>query len=339
MKNKLIASLISGLFLAGGALATTPSPPVSGAVPLGSGQQEAKPKLDVNPFTGKNLSVEQIQRELEETKLKTALLEETLKQTNLAEELKTLPVRKALETAQTRTAMRREEISVVEMDEKAKESASVRDAAERVRKAQVAAAEQAVKDAKAAKAAQDAAARGNKSRAKKSKPGSKPAKAAQADTQPQPEKQPVQKEVHKPLPTAVLTSVLDVGGSRSAMLEIDGNTLMVHEGGMTPLGPVRILDSSSVELNGTRLRVHSSTISRFVTSDAKVELQKGRPGGTAPNLAGAPPVNAAPNVGAAPEGNSSAAAKAAAAQKASATVALPPLQLPPGVAILPGSVK
>ncbi len=273
----------------------------------------AKPIPDVNPFTGKPLSAEQIQRQLEEAKLRTQMLEEELKQVNLEQEKSNVPLRKAVEAAQARTAVRKEEVTVRDIEEAQKAAAANRAAEEQVRAAKV---REAARDA-----AKEAAAK--KSR---TKPVAKASEAADSDDDSSATKRtaaPVEPPMAR-RPT--LTSVIDLAGSRSAILELAGGTLVVKDGDMTPFGPLKVLDTQSVNLNGDIYRVHSSTLSRFVVSDPKpVDPMAAKNVAAAPLTAQAQPTSAA-------QGASNGAPSSPPQR-----MALPPLQLPPGVSVLPAS--
>lgn len=306
MKAKL--SLLALAVYCSGALAQAPEGKAGAAA------------LEVNPFTGKPLSVEQIQRELEDAKIRTQLLEEALKQTNLRQEINTVPLRKAVEAAQAKTAVQREASAQDDMAEAKRSAAEARQAAAKA---------QAAKEAAERKAAQAEAQRAAKLAAKK-----KVQKTDEADEgdEPSDEAREVQaaKAAAKPvLARPSLSSVMDLAGSRSAVLAYGDNVLVVQDGGMTPSGPLKVVDMNSVEVNGEVLRVHSATLSRFVVSDPKpVDPAMAGRSGPAPVAASAPVVKSANEA-------SPAANPAPAGQRS----ALPPLQLPPGVSVLPPSTR
>ena len=192
-----------------------------------------KPVSAVNPFTGKSLQLEQIQKELEASRLRTQLLEESLKQTNIKEEMATVPLRKAVEAAQAKTNIRKEEAAYVAVE------AGVKD--------------QKVKQTKqSAKAAADKEAQ------------------MRADIEAKVRKEYATKEAQAPvvrMPT--LMSVLVVGQSRSVVLDFDGNTMVAADGTATPAGPVAIRDDQSAYVGGRLFTVRDSTLGRFVVSDPK----------------------------------------------------------------------
>ncbi|MCC5609580.1 hypothetical protein LC612_23090 [Nostoc sp. CHAB 5834] len=302
--------------LSGTAIDTTAPNPANEGAPLVAvepvatpGVSASKPKfaLDVNPFTGKPLTVEQVQRQLEENKLRTAVLEETLKQSNLREELGNIPLRKSVEAEQARTALKKEVFSQKDIEEKAKLAAEQAASAKEVARAQAKAAAEQAKAAEAqAKAAAAAAAQAKKQSSKTT--SSKSSESGMHEATPP--------KVVKP----ILLSVMDVGGSRSAVIDFDGNTLMAQDGEMTPEGPVRVLDGKSVEINGKKYSVHANTLGRFVASDvAPMKQDTGSKGGVSVAISPTQvmPVNTTtplPPVG---------------GQRAT----LPPIQLPAGVPV------
>ena len=265
---------------------------------IGPGEAPAaKAPMEVNPFTGKPLSVEQIQRELEEAKLRTQMLEEALKQSNLREEITNVPLRKAVEAAQARTAAKKEEFGQRDMEELHR-AASLSRAAE--------------SQPKPVKASRDAVSSKSKTAASKSDTKRAPVAANTAgESAPSGEDAPATpSRSTKP----VLMSVIEVSGQRAALIDFGGNTLVAQDGGMTPVGPLKILDGTSVNLNGETYRVHGVTLSRFFSYDNKA------PAAAVPAHS-ATPAQASVPVPSAPQ-----------------RTALPPIQLPPGATVLPPSV-
>lgn len=352
MNIKLSTIMLASLVAFGPALAADKAPAVSKpaekavAEKAGADKPVAKPSANVNPFTGKPLTVEQIQRELEESKLRTQMLEEDLKQTNLQQELTTVPLRKAVEAAQAKTALKREDISQKDMEEAQKAAAANRQAEERERAARAAKAEQEAKDAKEASAAAKAVAA--KAAAAAEKAAKKPAKKSNSKDKDKDEDHEGDERVEKPAKGAaaaakpapvairpVLTSIIELNGSRSAVLDFGGNTLVVQDGANTPGGPLKILDMHSADINGEKLKVHGATLSRFVVSDPKpvdpstqrnnIGAAPGLPTGVGVTTPAVQPVVA----------SGTPAAPIAAGQR----TALPPLQLPPGVNVLPSSTR
>lgn len=330
MKLKLVAlicsSLLSTAVLAQNAVITPPASP--GAAPTA-----------VNPFTGTPLSEEQLQRELDSAKIRTAYLEELLKQSNIKEELKNLPLRKAVEAAQVETAMQKEAIARKELDDnqklvaaqKAAERAIAEEAAREARKknAKPAATKKASgKDSKDKQSAKDEFAMG-------AGDAEAPITAAPVAPPPSP----------KMAPSMQLMSVIDLAGSRSAMLDIGGNMLVVQDGAQAPGGVLRVVDAQTVDVAGQKYRVHQATIGRIVLSDQKGGGDQNR-GGARNAAEGAsaeqgvpmregPPLQAggpnAVNNALSARLQQSGAQQAPGGQRAT----LPPLQLPQGVPVLP----
>jgi hypothetical protein len=256
----------------------------------------------VNPFAGKPLSIEELQSELETARLRTAALEEQLKQTSLTSEIATVPLRKAAEAAQARVAARGEELKLESVEKAA------RDAAE------VAAAEKA--EQRAARAARAKAAKSTSANARASE--SAPALA--------------------PVPRPTLLSVLTIGASKTAVFDFGGNTLMIEDGGLTPLGPVKIVDDRTVSLAGGTLKVSTVTLSRF----AQEVAPPGPASAGGLGRAAAPAARPAGVSGGATSGqgmNIAATGTAGAGDPTGegAGARLPPLQLPPGMTVLPAS--
>ncbi len=294
----------------------------SGALAQAPEGKASTAALEVNPFTGKPLSVEQIQRELEDAKIRTQLLEEALKQTNLRQEINTVPLRKAVEAAQAKTAVQREASAQDDMAEAKRAAAEARQAAVRA---------QAAKEAAERKAAQAEAQRAAKLAARKKTQKNDEADEGEEDSDEAREAQAAKAAAAKPaLARPSLSSVMDLAGSRSAVLAYGDNVLVVQDGGMTPSGPLKVIDMNSVELNGEVLRVHGATLSRFVVSDPKPVDP------AMVNRSGPTPSAAAPVVKSANEASPAANSNSVQAGQRSA---LPPLQLPPGVNVLPSSTR
>ena len=319
-------TLCATILLAFQAYAQTPAEAGPGAAAGGPSEQRPPQKLEVNPFTGKQLSVEQIQRELEEAKLRTAVLEEALKQSNLQEELQAIPARKAVELAQAKTAVKREEIAMTELDTTRRVSEVQRQAAERTAIAQAEAAEEAVRAARReaverAEAAKKDAAR----KAKDAREASRKAKLApKAATKTA--KDGAEVGAVPAVPKVALTSVMSLGGTHSAVLDVNGEAMVVEDGAVTKFGPLKVLGRESIELNGIQLNVAAAGVSRFTVSDPKLTgpIKAGVGAAALPTVATA---SQPPTAQAASQGSGGAAPRAT----------LPPLQLPPGMAVLPGS--
>jgi len=289
---KKFSVLFSASLLALSAQAQSPgpaatTPPAASAPPV------------VNPFTQVRLSVEELQAELETSRLRTSALEEQLKQTNLTSEITSVPLRKGVEAAQARVSAKAEELKLTELERTARSQAQ---AESRAREAE----REEAREAKRAKRARTTPA------------------SAQAQAQESVPPAPV-------VPT--LLSVVSMGSTRSAILDFSGNTLVVENGGTSPAGAVQILDAESVSVGGRKLKVSSVTLSRFSRSDQTQQADaSGAPIATAqpPRPAAQPATQLSPTVGV--PSTSGAPADGLQAR-------LPPLQLPPGMTVLPASAR
>lgn len=271
------------------------------SAPTAGTSVSAASAAETNPFTGKALTVEQIQLKLEEAKLQTQTLEEMLKQSNIAEELKNVPLRKAVEAAQAHTNLKKEETAQAVLVEQAKAAADA---------------------TAAAKAA---------SRPAATAPARKPSRVREAE---QAAAQPAEAP-RAPRPT--LLSVMDVGGAKSVVMDFGGATLVAADGDMTPAGPVRVIDGNSASVGGEVFKIRGNTLSRFVVSDPKVDPRATTAGASAyvaPTSAGFP----AGAAGLPPLPTSVAAAAPGGQPVLTPTrSALPALQLPPGITSFPAS--
>lgn len=321
---KRFSTLFIATLLATGAWAQASTPAAtatSAPVVAGASSTEAKAPADsvtkprlANPFTGVAATVEELQAELETARLRTAALEEQLKQTNLSQEISTVPLRKAVEAAQARASARAEMTKLEELERNAN----------------------AAKEAAAREREEAAAAR------KGSKAGKKNGKSNPAAS----DEQPVV-AAPPPPPQATVMSVMSVGASRSVVLDFSGNTLVVEQGGMTPLGPVTIVDDNTVQLGGRTLKVSTSTLSRYTRSETATTAAA--QGGALPTVTTTPV--AAPTAGTinrptAPnfpgsasgsQGQQASPGAPSASGMPGMPATLPPLQLPPGVSVLPAS--
>lgn len=281
---------------------------------------------EINPFTGKPLSGEELSARLEASKLLTAQLEEQLKQVTLAGEIAGTPVRKSADIATARAAQRTEELKLAAVEAQAADAARVRADAARAR-------------AEAEKAAKAAA----KEEARRKKAGLPTAAQEAAAAAPVVVARPV------------LLSVLKIGTSNSAMFEHNGATMLVADGENSPMGVVQVVDGQTVRAGAVEYKVSSSTLSRFA-APAVLETAASRPvavatpAGAPGTSAGTPrPVaraNTSPPLNGAlsDEMRAQVAAESAAvtglSTPASGTAArLPPLQIPPGVQVLPSAAR
>lgn len=163
----------------------------------------------VNPFTGKSLNEEDLQRQLEASKSRTALLEEQLKQATLSADIANVPIKK------------RAEVAKLEL----------------------------------------------------------PPTPASAPVAPKPAKVVKKREVKKTpaveivtpkMPNVRLDGIVVNQGVASAVLDVDGNSSVVANGGSTPFGTLKVLNTTSAMVGGMALHVsEDSTIARVHISDPK----------------------------------------------------------------------
>lgn len=163
----------------------------------------------VNPFTGKTLNEEDLQRQLEASKSRTALLEEQLKQATLSADIANVPIKK------------RAEVAKLEL----------------------------------------------------------PPTPASAPVAPKPVKVVKKREVKKTpaveivapkMPNVRLDGIVVNQGVASAVLDVDGNSSVVANGGSTPFGTLKVLNTTSAMVGGMALHVsEDSTIARVHISDPK----------------------------------------------------------------------
>lgn len=258
----------------------------------------------VNPFSGKPLSMESRQRALEIAKMETSLLEEQLKQASLAEDMAVMPLKKQVETAQATTARMKEEMLQKEVINAPKLAAI-----------QAANAQKAL-----APMPMPVEARVKARPAKKVKPVLV-------------EEAPVKQVAPPVLPPRVeVTTIMNFGGTRAAVLDVDGNILTVKHGDNTPVGTVEILDDVSIRVGGRTYKVHGATLARVVISDPKP---------VDPKAPVSVPVAPAPTA-TLPSGPSMATFPGPVGQMPlgrNGQPSLPPLQLPAGVTLLPATAN
>lgn len=302
-KKTLFAAAVFALASAAGAQSPGAAPVAPVAAPAAapsapSAQPAFADNAGVNPFIGKPLSLETRQRALEVSKMETELLEEQLKQATLAEDMKSLPFKKQVETAQATTARLKEERAQKEVVQETK----------------------AVGAKPAGLGAAVAAARPKPV----TRPVKKPKAVAASDTAAAPV---------APAPEArvELTSVLNFGGTRSAVLDIDGSILTAKHGDKTPLGMVDIVDDQSVRIGTRTFKVHGATLARVVISDPKPVDPLKMVSAPVPVTAAAPAAGAPAPASFPPAGQMPASRNG--------QPSLPPLQLPSGVTLLPPTAR
>lgn len=234
----------------------SPAPTASASTPPKQAEPAAQPRASntsegVNPFTSRPLRLESRQRDLEISKLDTALLEEQLKRSVLSHDMELLPTKKAAEKTQ------------IESQAKAvaRQAAGLPPVGASLPTPASASAMPAAAAATTPKAA--------------SRPSSKSAKTKAAPA-PQASVPPAAPMIVHPEVVAVMTA----GGTPSAVIAVAGQTMLVPSGQMTPMGKLEVLDESSVRLGARTLQVHGWTLSRQVVSDVKPPEEK-KPGAVA----------------------------------------------------------
>lgn len=270
-------------------IAPAPIPSITPALALDVPKLEMEQLADnplVNPFSGKLVSDEEMQRELERKRRQTQMAEELLKQTNVANELHAATMRKNVEIAQSVTALQKEHNSQIDLrsvletreSERLRITANyeneLRRQAEEKRKAAEAEKERKRQLAEAERNKLSPTAMAEKRRAE--------AAAIKAAAQLK-ESQAQAAAQQKPRILPSLVSVMDVSGKKTAVISVDRNTYKVSDGDNTPYGKVRIHSNSEVSFDGRRVSLQGKDgVTRFVSSDvAKVE---GAPAGGGANF-------------------------------------------------------
>jgi hypothetical protein len=163
----------------------------------------------VNPFTGKSLNEEDLQRQLEASKSRTALLEEQLKQVTLSADIANVPIKK------------RAEVAKLELPPTPASAPVVTKPVKVVKKREV-------------------------------------------------KKTSAVEVVAPKMPNVRLDGIVVNQGVASAILDVDGNTSVVANGGSTPFGSLKVLNTTSAMVGGMALHVsEDSTIARVHISDPK----------------------------------------------------------------------
>lgn len=285
------------------ASASMPTPAASAPAPT-QAPTAATPQ-SVNPFLGKPISLETRQRSLEIAKMETSLLEEQLKQASLTEDMAVMPLKKKVETAQATTARMKEELLQKEVAMAPKLKAQA-DADGR-------------KGLNPMPLPVEAKAKVKTRSVQKAKPAENDAASAK------PAVAPVQP------PRIEVTTIMNFGGTRTAVLDIDGNILTVKQGDNTPVGQIDIVDDQAVRVGGRAYKVHGATLARVVISDPKPVDPK------APVLA--PIVAAASHAQSATPMATFPGPAGQMPMGRNGQPSLPPLQLPAGVTLLPATAN
>jgi len=96
-------------------------------------------------------------------------------------------------------------------------------------------------------------------------------------------------------PSVTLNGIVVDQGNASALLTIDGSSVIAPNGASTPFGRVQILNQRSANIGGQMLTVHEDTVSRMVISDPKpVDPKAMQAFGSLPQALPKPVFNAGP---------------------------------------------
>ena len=199
----------------------------------------------INPFSGEAAGIDDLRMQLSTSRIRTQLLEESLKQATIDEDFKSVKAKKAVEQAQALTSFMREESAQKELGSSIKSIPSAGSSTN-------------VKTT-------------SKKTAKKSEP--KP-------------------EVVKPVtpitpraPAIAVTSIINVKGQKSAVLDVDGNVMAVADNEQTEFGLVKILSDKEIKIGSKSVQVHSTTIGRLTISDNNKPEDKNKTNGGASSAA------------------------------------------------------
>lgn len=204
------------------------------AAPIAAPRQ-ANIEAETNPFTGKGLSAEYRQRQLEEAKMDTDLIQEKLKQANLIADLTYLPLKK------------KAEVSTLPGIAAAANSTAAAAAPKPAVSGMTSGAPEGVTDAPPKPAVR-----------KQSKKVKAPKKV-----EPTP---PLQLPV--PMAPSITISGISINGSyASAIIETDGGVMSAQNGESTPFGQLRVIDQRTVTLGGKTHLVRDAMLSRMMVSD------------------------------------------------------------------------
>lgn len=223
-----------------------------------SAPRQASLESDTNPFTGKGLSAEYRQRQLEEAKMDTDLIQEKLKQANLIADLTYLPLKK------------KAEVSTLPGIAAAANSTSAAAPTKPAGNGQAQGANEGGSEAPA-------------------KPAVRKVKKAKAPKKVEPA-MPTQPPA--PVAPSITISGISINGTHaSAIIETDAGVMSAQNGESTPFGQLRVIDQRTVTLGGRTFTVRDAMLSRMMVSDpAPVDPDKAR---NAPQaiVPVAPPVN------------------------------------------------
>lgn len=225
-----------------------------------------------NPFTGKSKAFEEKQKELELAKLETLLTEERLKQAAAGEELKYLSIKKRDEVVRTlnksgsgKTVELPPPIPLDGMDDFTSEPST----------------------SKSSKSS--AKSSSSKKGSKSSKKGGKGSdlNTAQTDTLPAASSLPVA----PPPPSVDVVGIVDLGGSKMALLKANNATQSAKIGDSTPIGKIEAISEKEVKIGGKSFALKKQG-SVKISNPAYVPpptLQNGQPVFQAPSAQATPP--------------------------------------------------
>jgi hypothetical protein len=91
-----------------------------------------------------------------------------------------------------------------------------------------------------------------------------------------------------PAPKIELMSLISGVNGVSAVVDLNGNTVVLREGEETPFGVMSVVDESTILLGKQRFSVHAHTLSRMVVSDPKPVDMKQRSSGGGTTATGLP---------------------------------------------------
>ena len=230
----------------------------------------------INPFSGEAAGIDDLRMQLSTSRIRTQLLEESLKQATIDEDFKSVKAKKAVEQAQALTSFMREESAQKELGSSIKSIPN------------------------------SGVSSGVKATSKKS------AKKAEPKT-----------EVVKPVtpaapraPSISVTSIINVKGQKSAVLDVDGNVMAVSDNEQTEFGLVKILSDKELRIGSRSVQVHSTTIGRLTISDNNRPEDKNKTNGGSSSV---------------PTTNLTASSSPANASRPAGT----PASLPPGIMLPP----
>lgn len=216
----------------------------------------------VNPFRGTPLSAEQLQKQLELSKLQTQLLEEQLRNAGLQEDLKNMPTRKRAEISQAETQIAREETQRATLTRDARVQAL---SEQSTREEEAARKRQEAESRKAATRQEAEAAKRRKQGGSSVQAGVPVEVAGDAAT-----------PVRAAPPRVEVLSVMQVDNKRTALLSMNGGVAAVQDGEQIGAGRVTITANGDVLINGARQpALHGATLARVQAEPGLAQAQAG----------------------------------------------------------------